>query len=223
MTIAEEYIPLARSLAKKYTPRGQHFETSDCMSVAYMAAVQAAHRMEDRETGTSTYMKKSIEGALKRHLTTQRTQGFAGLKRSKYAEAMIMDKDIDTPEELEGPMMAALTTTLGLDEPTHFDDGEQGALGETIDPCVPSVEDEYIERHDQEWAAQELFTWKQEKLSSIQRLYFDEVMVGDSTQAQFCKDHHIGTERAKNMCEAITEEYGETASYIGYTMGWLSL
>lgn len=221
MTIAEDYIPLARSLAKKYTPRGQNFETSDCLSVAYMALTEACLRMEDRETGKSTYIKKTIEGALKRHLTTQRMQGFAGLKRSKYAEAMIMDKDIDIPAELEGPMMAALTTTLGLDEPTHFDDGEQGSLEETIDPCVPSVEDEYAEKHDQEYMVSSIHEWKHKYLGDIERAYWDEVMIGGKTQTQFCKERHMHALTAKAMREDIEEEARESLSYVPRNMGWL--
>lgn len=214
MTIAEDYIPLARSLAKKYTPKGQHFETSDCLSVAYEALAAGCGRMEVRDKGASTYLTKTIEGALLRHLTAQRAQGFSGLKRSRYTEAILMDKDTDIPEELEAPLKAALSTTLGLDEPTYFDDGEQGSLVETVDPGVPSVEDEFLESEQRSYIKRELDVWKHEFLNEAQRAYYDEVMIGGKTQTQFRKERRITDLDAKLMREAITEEFEESAAYI---------
>jgi len=219
MTIAEDYIPLARSLAKKYTPKGQNSEDSDCMSVAYEALSAGCTRLDDREEGASTYLRKTIEGALKRHLTTQRVQGFSGLKRSKYAEAILMTKeDVDIPEELEGPLYAALGTTLSINEPTSFDDGDKGTLEETVDVGVPSAEDEVLTREQQAYIEREMADWKARFLSPVQGRYWDEVMVGDKTQTQFCADHHFSTQTAKRIREDIEEEALESLSYVYHNL-----
>lgn len=219
MTIAEDYIPLARNLAKKYTPKGQNVEDSDCMSVAYAALTEACSRLDDRDTGTASYLWKSIEGALKRHLTTQRVQGFSGLKRSKYAEAILMTKeDVDIPEELEAPLYAALGTVLSLDEPTSFDDGDKGMLEETIDVGAPSAEDDVLALEQQAYIAREMADWKSRFLSPVQGRYWDEVMVGDKTQTQFCADHHFSTQTAKKIREDIEEEALESLSYVYHNL-----
>lgn len=216
MTIAEDYIPLARSLAKKYTPKGQHFEESGCLSVAYEALTKACGRL-DREYGKASYMKKTIEGALKRHLTTQRVQGFTGLRRSKYAEAILMDKELDIPEELQGPLEAALTTALSLEEPARFEDGEKGKLEETIDLGTPSVEDECIALEAQSYLSQEIRDWLT-RFKPREQLYIMEVMMGDKTQTQFCKDHQMSDQTAKKIRELVIDEGEESLSYVLYNL-----
>jgi hypothetical protein len=213
-----EYIPLARNLAKRYTPKGQHFEDSDCMSVAYEALSAGAARLDDRDEGCSTYLQKTIEGALKRHLTTQRVQGFSGLKRSKYAEAILMDKDTDIPEELEGPLDAALNTLLCIDEPIHIGDDQAGTLKEVIDLGVPSVEDECIMMETQVYLERGVEDWKS-RFSELEGQYITEVMMGDKTQTQFCKDNKIGDRTAKKMQDRIIEEGQESLSYLLYNLG----
>lgn len=217
-SIAENYIPLARSLAKKYTPRGQHFETSDCLSVAYEALSAGCVRLEVRDEGTSSYLQKTIEGALKRHLTTQRVQGFAGLKRSKYAEAILMDKDTEIPDNVRAPLEAALNTTLGLNEATRVDDDEAGALEETLDMGVPSVEDDCIAMETAVYLQRGVEDWKA-RFSDFERQYIDEVMMGAKTQTQFCKEHKIGDRTAKKMQDRIIEEGQESLSYLLYNLG----
>lgn len=218
MTIAEDYIPLARSLAKKYTPKGQHFEESDCMSVAYEALTTACNRM-DLSKGKAHYIKVTVEGALKRHLTTQRVQGFAGLKRSKYAEAILMDRELDIPEELQGPLESALSTPLCLDEPAHFEDGEKGSLVETVDLGIPSVEEECIAHERQRYLEEELLDWKTRFLEDeFQRLYFDEVKMGGKSQAQFRKEQGLSEAKTKKIKDFVDAEFEESASYIFHNL-----
>lgn len=215
--VAEDYIPLARNMAKKYTPKGQNYEQSDCLSVAYEALCKAVSIMEPRDTGTASYLWKRIEGALKRHLTAQRTQGFTGLRRSKYAEAILMDTDLVIPEELRGPLTAALNTALSINEPTSFADGEKGSLEETIDPGMPSAEDECIALEKQAYLSQEIQDWLT-RWTEREQAYIVEVMMGDKTQTQFCKENKMSDATAKKIQDRVLEEGAESLSYVLYNL-----
>ena len=64
--LVEGHTPLARSLARRYTYRGE--STDDLEQVAMLALIKAADRFDpDRDTRFTTYASASIIGELKRH------------------------------------------------------------------------------------------------------------------------------------------------------------
>ena len=64
--LVEGHTPLARSLARRYTYRGE--STDDLEQVAMLALIKAAERFDpDRDTRFTTYASASIVGELKRH------------------------------------------------------------------------------------------------------------------------------------------------------------
>jgi RNA polymerase sigma-B factor len=64
--LVQGHTPLARSLARRYTYRGE--STDDLEQVAMLALIKAADRFDpDRDTRFTTYASASIVGELKRH------------------------------------------------------------------------------------------------------------------------------------------------------------
>ena len=64
--LVESHTPLARSLARRYTYRGE--STDDLEQVAMVALIKAAGRFDpERDTRFTTYASASIVGELKRH------------------------------------------------------------------------------------------------------------------------------------------------------------
>ena len=114
-------------------------------------------------------------------------------------------------------MESALGASVPLDEPSSFEDGERGTKEETLDMGVPSVEDDCIAMESSAYMKREVQDWISQ-FRHKEQLFIVEVMMGDKTVTQFCKDYRMSDVTAKKMRARIIEEGAESLSYVLYNL-----
>lgn len=113
--LVDGHTPLARSLARRYTYRGE--STDDLEQVALMALIKAAGRFDpDRDTRFTTYASASIVGELKRHFRDK--AWLMRVPRSVQENYLSLKAARDELTQTLGhaPSPAQLAEQLGIDE-----------------------------------------------------------------------------------------------------------
>ncbi|HXV56819.1 MAG TPA: SigB/SigF/SigG family RNA polymerase sigma factor [Gaiellaceae bacterium] len=143
--LIEQYLPLVRSLARRYANRGEQLE--DLVQVGAIGLIKAIDRFDvDRGVELTTYATPNIIGEIKRHfrdkgwsvrvprglqelnvrLSTLLEQLTVQLERSPTIAELAKAADVDEEAVLEALESGQAYTTVSLSAPTG--QGEDGAL-----------------------------------------------------------------------------------------------
>lgn len=156
--LIEQYLPLVRSLARRYANRGEQLE--DLVQVGSIGLIKAIDRFDvDRGVELTTYATPNIIGEIKRHfrdkgwsvrvprglqelnvrLSTLLEQLTVQLERSPTIAELAKAADVDEEAVLEALESGQAYTTVSLSAPSN--QGEDGAL----DPLesLGEIEHEY--------------------------------------------------------------------------------
>jgi RNA polymerase sigma-B factor len=149
--LVERYLPLARSVARRYEGRGESFD--DLEQVASLGLVKAIDRFEpDRGLSFSSYAVPTMLGELRRHFrdtgwalhvprgmqervlkvnsAVERLSGELG--RSPSPQQIAEELSLPVEEVLEAIEAAAAFDTSSLDAPLRSGDDEQQTVAESI-------------------------------------------------------------------------------------------
>jgi RNA polymerase sigma-B factor len=193
--LVERYLPLARSLARRYARGGEPLE--DLEQVASLALIKAIDAFDpDRGTAFSSYAVPSIVGALKRHYRDigwavrppRRLQELALEVRRSYDELSSANgspptaaqvaayADVSVEDVLEARTVYSALHADSLDRPRPSgDDGDTGTLIDTI-----GARDGEIRRAFDRVALETLLDTLDARERTIVKLYYQEEL----TQAQ---------------------------------------
>ncbi len=188
--IIRDYVPLARKLAKEYTPEGMAADDGDFVSCAYEALVKAASRLDLTRTGYSTFLKKAMEGSLKNHLTAVMSQGLSGISTTKYGRKLMSNKGklvevtreevaevYGIPEEIADSLIAVCTTAVLSTDAVSKLDGRDETFGDTLcEEGAPSPEELFADEEDEAYKKKEVGDWLAE-LTPLRRSYVTEVQM----------------------------------------------
>jgi RNA polymerase sigma-B factor len=143
--LIEQYLPLVRSLARRYANRGEQLE--DLVQVGSIGLIKAIDRFDvERGVELTTYATPNIIGEIKRHfrdkgwsvrvprglqelnvrLSALLEQLTVQLERSPTIAELAKAADVDEEAVLEALESGQAYTTVSLSAPTHA--GEDGAL-----------------------------------------------------------------------------------------------
>jgi RNA polymerase sigma-B factor len=161
--LVDRFLPLARSLARRYT--GAHEPFEDLLQVASYGLLKALDRFDaDRGTAFSSFAVPTIVGELKRYfrdlgwsahvprgaqelaLKVQRAQEKLTTKtgRSPTVDELAQYLEVSIEDVLEGLEATAAHHASSLDAPHDDGDGESGTLADTLgqqDASFQLVED----------------------------------------------------------------------------------
>ncbi|HEX6461583.1 MAG TPA: SigB/SigF/SigG family RNA polymerase sigma factor [Thermoleophilaceae bacterium] len=149
--LIERYLPLARSLARRYEGRGESLD--DLMQVASLGLVKAIDRFDaDRGISFSSYAVPTMLGELRRYFrdygwtlhvprdtqervlkvnaAVERLSGRLG--RSPSPEQVAEELDLPVEEVIEAIEANVAYHTASLDTPLHSGDGETKSIAETF-------------------------------------------------------------------------------------------
>jgi RNA polymerase sigma-B factor len=193
-TVIERYLPLARSLARRYTRGAEPVE--DLEQVASLALIKAIDTYDpDRGTAFSSYAVPSIAGALKRHYRDvgwsvrppRRVQELALEVRQIYDElsaahgsaptaaAVAAYAGVSVEEVLEARAAYSALYSESLDRPRNLGDGEAGTLSDTL-----GARDEEIRRAFERVTLEALIGTLDTRQRTVVKLYYQEEL----TQSQ---------------------------------------
>jgi RNA polymerase sigma-B factor len=192
-TLIERFLPLARSLARRYQRGTEPLE--DLVQVASVALVKAIDRYDPaRGCAFSSFAVPTISGELKRHFrdqtwivrpprgiqeTTLRVEGALSrlsqqLDRAPTTSELAAAVGVDDEQILEAMQARSARGALSLHAP-QGDPGDACALEDTI-----GAEDEGIERAEVRAELDRLMTAVSPRAQAILRMRYEE----DMTQAQ---------------------------------------
>jgi RNA polymerase sigma-B factor len=149
--LVERYLPLARSLARRYERRGESLD--DLVQVANLGLVKAIARFDpEREISFSSYAVPTILGELRRYVrdsgwalhvprrmqervlnvnrVVERLSGQLG--RSPSPQQVADELQLPVEEVLEAVAANAAFETASLDTPLPSSDGERQTIAETF-------------------------------------------------------------------------------------------
>jgi len=135
--LIEQYLPLVRSLARRYSYRGEHLE--DLVQVGCIGLIKAIDRFDvDRGVELTTYATPNIIGEIKRHF---RDKGWAvrvprGLQELNVRLSKLME---ELTIQLErSPTIAELAKAADVEEEEVLEALETGQAYATLSLSAPS-------------------------------------------------------------------------------------
>ncbi|MEX0816718.1 MAG: RNA polymerase sigma factor SigF [Gaiellales bacterium] len=139
--LIEQYLPLVRSLARRYSYRGEQLE--DLVQVGCIGLIKAIDRFDiDRGVELTTYATPNIIGEIKRHF---RDKGWSvrvprGLQELNVRLSHVID---DLTVQLErSPTIPELAKAAGVEEEDVLEALESGQAYATLSLSAPSSGDD---------------------------------------------------------------------------------
>jgi RNA polymerase sigma-B factor len=139
--LIEQYLPLVRSLARRYSHRGEQLE--DLVQVGCIGLIKAIDRFDiDRGVELTTYATPNIIGEIKRHF---RDKGWSvrvprGLQELNVRLSRLIE---ELTVQLErSPTIAELAKAAGVDEEEVLEALETGQAYATLSLSAPSGSEE---------------------------------------------------------------------------------
>jgi len=139
--LIEQYLPLVRSLARRYANRGEQLE--DLVQVGAIGLIKAIDRFDvDRGVELSTYATPNIIGEIKRHF---RDKGWAirvprGLQELNVRLSQLLERL--TAELERSPTIPELAKAAGVTEEEVLEALESGQAYTTVSLSAPSGQGE---------------------------------------------------------------------------------
>jgi RNA polymerase sigma-B factor len=139
--LIEQYLPLVRSLARRYSHRGETYE--DLVQVGSIGLIKAIDRFDiDRDVELTTYATPNIIGEIKRHF---RDKGWSvrvprGLQELNVRLSHLLE---ELTGELErSPTIPELAKAAGVEEEEVLEALESGQAYATLSLSAPTAGDE---------------------------------------------------------------------------------
>jgi RNA polymerase sigma-B factor len=135
--LIEQYLPLVRSLARRYANRGEQLE--DLVQVGCIGLIKAIDRFDvDRGVELTTYATPNIIGEIKRHF---RDKGWSvrvprGLQELNVRLSQLLEQL--TIQLERSPTIAELAKAAGVDEEEVLEALESGQAYTTVSLSTPS-------------------------------------------------------------------------------------
>jgi RNA polymerase sigma-B factor len=135
--LIEQYLPLVRSLARRYANRGEQLE--DLVQVGCIGLIKAIDRFDvDRGVELTTYATPNIIGEIKRHF---RDKGWSvrvprGLQELNVRLSQLLEQL--TIQLERSPTIAELAKAAGVDEEEVLEALESGQAYTTVSLSAPS-------------------------------------------------------------------------------------
>ena len=135
--LIEQYLPLVRSLARRYANRGEQLE--DLVQVGCIGLIKAIDRFDvDRGVELTTYATPNIIGEIKRHF---RDKGWSvrvprGLQELNVRLSQLLEQL--TIQLERSPTIAELAKAAGVDEEDVLEALESGQAYTTVSLSTPS-------------------------------------------------------------------------------------
>jgi len=139
--LIEQYLPLVRSLARRYANRGEQLE--DLVQVGAIGLIKAIDRFDvDRGVELSTYATPNIIGEIKRHF---RDKGWSirvprGLQELNVRLSQLLERL--TAELERSPTISELAEAAGVTEEEVLEALESGQAYTTVSLSAPSGQGE---------------------------------------------------------------------------------
>ena len=226
--LIEQYLPLVRSLARRYSYRGEQLE--DLVQVGCIGLIKAIDRFDvDRGVELTTYATPNIIGEIKRHF---RDKGWAvrvprGLQELNVRLSRLMEEltiqlersptiaelakaaDVEEEEVLEALETGQAYATLSLSAPS----GGGGDDGDDLDPLesLGEIEKEYEVSEDRAVLAPGWKVLDDRERRILELRFFDGLTQSQIAQQVGISQMHV-SRLIRRSLEKIREEIAVDAS-----------